>query len=812
MSAEATATLCVLLLEDSDIDAELIAGHLTKAGLDFTLHRATDRKSFVAAIEAGVCEVILADYALPDFDGLSALTIARALAPDVPFVFVSGVVGEEFATAAIKRGATDYVLKRNLTRLGPAVERALLEARQRRERRAAEEALARSELRHRLAIEGAGLGVWSFDRRTGQLDGDARCRMLCGLDANAAVSINDVINRIALEDRRALRLAALRAARPGGEGAFSGEVMVEGADGRRRCVALYGRGLFEGDVCLRLAGVVRDVTEDRRARDELSRLNARLEAEVQARTQERDQIWRLGRDLFAIVDADGWIRQANPAWAAHMGYDPVELLSFRLRDLMHVDDVDGARQAAAALRHSATIGTAETRTRRAGGEWRWIAWTIASEADLYYLVGRDVTDERAGTEALEASNAQLRAQIEEREQIEQTLRQMQRLEAVGQLTSGVAHDFNNLLTVVLGNIGFVEKTLAGQALDPAVLKRIGHMRAAAERGASLTAQLLAFSRRQKLTPRALNLNDQVGGMRDLLQSTMGGAIRIETVLRPGLWRALVDPTQIEMIILNLAINSRDAMEVGGALSIETANVTIKDPPRRPEEPAPGDYVELSVNDTGPGMSDEVLAKVFEPFFTTKPIGKGSGLGLAQVFGFAKQSGGGVRIETRLGDGTSVKVYLPRATTEVADGLEEPRRFDVIEGGGATILVVDDDSAVREVTVAMLTEFGYAVVEAGSGQAALAILAERRDIDLLLADYAMPGMSGAETVAKARRLKPGLPCMFVTGYADLAALRDVGGQAVVQKPFVGDELQRKLAAMLAERSPDNVIPISAARPH
>jgi signal transduction histidine kinase len=225
----------------------------------------------------------------------------------------------------------------------------------------------------------------------------------------------------------------------------------------------------------------------------------------------------------------------------------------------------------------------------------------------------------------------------------------------------VAHDFNNLLTVILGNITFVERAMP--SADPAIAKRVGHMRTAAERGASLTAQLLAFSRKQKLAPKALDLNDAVAGMRELLQSTMGGSIRIETVLKPGLWPALVDPTQIEMIILNLAINSRDAMEVGGGLTIETNNVTITRTPSRPEEPLPGEYVELSVSDTGPGMPDEVLAKAFEPFFTTKAVGKGSGLGLAQVFGFAKQSGGGVRIDTKIGEGTSVRVYLPRAAAE-----------------------------------------------------------------------------------------------------------------------------------------------------
>jgi PAS domain S-box-containing protein len=810
MDGSSPRALCALLLEDSDIDAELVLGHLAKAGLFCTIRRAIDRKSFVDAIESGECEIILADYALPDFDGLSALTIAKALAPDTPFVFVSGVVGEEFATAAIKRGATDYVLKRNLTRLGTAVERALTEARQRSERRWAEEALASSELNHRLAVEGAGLGVWRFDRRTGVLMTDARCKALCGLPADAEVSLGQLMRLCWPNDRLRLRAAARRAARPGaeGDGVFTQEVVVDGVDGKERTLALHGQAVFEAGVCLRFAGVASDVTDQRRAHDALERLNERLEAEVEARTAERDRIWRLSRDLFAVLDSRGRFKQVNPAWTAHLGHQAGAMLTAELSDLLHVDDLETARQIFQGL-DAGGLDRFDARVRHADGNWRWIAWTATPERDAIYVVGRDITEEKLSADALAMTNSQLRAQIDERQQIEQTLQQMQRLEAVGQLTSGVAHDFNNLLTVILGNITFVERAMP--SADPAIAKRVGHMRTAAERGASLTAQLLAFSRKQKLAPKALDLNDAVAGMRELLQSTMGGSIRIETVLKPGLWPALVDPTQIEMIILNLAINSRDAMEVGGGLTIETNNVTITRTPSRPEEPLPGEYVELSVSDTGPGMPDEVLAKAFEPFFTTKAVGKGSGLGLAQVFGFAKQSGGGVRIDTKIGEGTSVRVYLPRAAAEevsaAAPGLA-PLSAVV---ANTTILVVDDDSAVREITVSLLTEMGYQIIEAGSGTAALTLLSERPDIDLLLVDYAMPGMSGVETATRARAMRPNLPCMYVTGYADLAALREVGGQSVVQKPFAGDELARKVQAVLGARQEvQNVVSLASGR--
>jgi len=413
------------------------------------------------------------------------------------------------------------------------------------------------------------------------------------------------------------------------------------------------------------------------------------------------------------------------------------------------------------------------------------------------------------TDELAAANRQLVAQIEERERVEATLRQMQRLEAVGQLTSGVAHDFNNLLTVVLGNLTFLEKEFSGNHVDTKLAKRLSYVRTAAERGAMLTAQLLAFSRRQRLAAKPIDLNEAIANMRDLLQSTLGGSVHINTILRSGLWPALVDPTQIELVVLNLAINARDAMQVGGSLTVETSNVTLG-APERPEEPAAGEHVMISVSDTGTGMTKEVLAKAFEPFFTTKEVGKGSGLGLSQVLGFAKQSGGGMRIDTRVGEGTSVKVYLRRATgaesTEVHGGVTAAPRS--LQTSGAIVLVVDDDSAVREVTASMLRERGYVVLEVGSGGAALELLDRRSDIDLALIDLAMPGMNGAEVARQAHSKRPALPIVFVTGYVDMTALSEIGDEQIVKKPFVGDELANKVRAALgtAPGSFGKVVPL------
>ena len=410
------------------------------------------------------------------------------------------------------------------------------------------------------------------------------------------------------------------------------------------------------------------------------------------------------------------------------------------------------------------------------------------------------------TAELAATNRQLLAQIEERENIESTLRQMQRLEAVGQLTSGVAHDFNNLLTVVLGNLEFVERRVAAARMTGDLAQRLVNMRSATERGAKLTDQLLAFSRRQRLEPKSLDLGEIVAGMHDLLQSTMGGAITIETRLQPGLWPALVDPTQLELAVLNLAINARDAMSVGGRLRVETANVSVEHP-AYPEEPPVGEYVAICVSDNGAGMSDEIRQKAFEPFFTTKEVGKGSGLGLSQVLGFAKQSGGGVRIDSTPAQGTAVRIFLPRTQRRRGEAMPAPAAFAPIDVSNADILIVDDDNGVREVTAAMLRDLGYKVHEAGSGGAALDVLEHAEKIDLMLVDFAMPGMSGADVARQARASRPLMPTLFITGFADRAALAGVSESHIIGKPFHQNELAHKVRVALAEAGVGHIAGLS-----
>jgi signal transduction histidine kinase/response regulator RpfG family c-di-GMP phosphodiesterase len=432
----------------------------------------------------------------------------------------------------------------------------------------------------------------------------------------------------------------------------------------------------------------------------------------------------------------------------------------------------------------------ECRTVRPTDETRW----VVAEGHLY----RDKKDRLirlAGT---------IR-DVTERRQVEESLRQTQKLEVIGQLTGGVAHDFNNLLTAVLGNI----ELAALRTQDKNVLSILKSAGNAAERGAKLTGQLLAFARKQHLAPRVVSLNELVSSMGDLLLQTIGASIRIETVLEKDLWAVMIDPTQLELVILNLAINSRDAMPNGGRLTVATRNIGVSGGHRPPGLPL-REYVAISVSDTGSGMTQEVAAKAFEPFFTTKAVGQGTGLGLSQALGFAQQSDGEVRLDSRLGEGTTITIFLPRSRDSLPKVMDEAGPVPH-KGKAATILVVDDDTAVRKLTVRALEALNYRVIEADSGRVALEAIRERHDIDLALIDLVMPVMNGRQLATRIRAAEPERAILFMTGYDDLSGTEDpFASEMVIKKPFKLVELaaavERVLAVRDGERPAWNVTPM------
>jgi PAS domain S-box-containing protein len=543
----------------------------------------------------------------------------------------------------------------------------------------------------------------------------------------------------------------------------------------------------------------RDIDERKRAeaglRDSEERLRLMLEALP---------------DKAFVIRPDGTAEHYNQQFREYAG-GPIGPASADRLALHPPEDRDGVDQASAIAFAAGREFVVEARLRRHDGLYRWhrirnrpvrvggeIAFWLGTAVDIDDMREANALLERRVAERtaeLEAANRRLAAQIDEREKAEARLRQAQRIEAVGQLTSGVAHDFNNLLTAIIGNLELLEARLDGE--NEVAAKPLGAAMAAAERGARLTAQLLAFSRQQRMTPEPVDLNQIVGGMGGLLHSTIGATSRIETVLAANLWPAMADAGQIELVLLNLAINARDAMPGGGTIQIATGNETLG-PSERAEEPPPGDYAMVCVSDTGTGIPEDILDKVFDPFFTTKEIGRGSGLGLSQVLGVAQQLGGGVRIETGRNEGTTVRVYLPRA--RIGETARRQRRSAArtgVAGGGACILLVDDDGDVRTVAAAMLGEAGYEVIEAGSGDAALECLEqEGRRIELMVADILMPGMNGVELARAARLTRPDLPVLFVTGFGGAALPADESqiGE-LLRKPFRTAELARKVAAML-----------------
>ncbi|MBM3549224.1 MAG: response regulator [Alphaproteobacteria bacterium] len=405
-------------------------------------------------------------------------------------------------------------------------------------------------------------------------------------------------------------------------------------------------------------------------------------------------------------------------------------------------------------------------------------------------------------EELRERARQLQDQIVEREKAEDALRQIQKMETIGQLTGGVAHDFNNLLTIIIGNLDRLERRIDAKA-DAAELKKVAKFaRIGADRAATLTKSLLAFSRRQPLDPKPLDANKLVSNMSDLLRRTLGEHITVQMVGGAGLWRTQADPNQLENAILNLAVNARDAMPEGGRLTIETANAYFDPHHAAQAEVEPGQYIVIAVTDTGGGMTKEVAAQAFEPFFTTKDTSHGTGLGLSQVYGFVKQSGGHVQIYTELGQGTTVKIYLPRLTAE-PEAEEVETAPDSVEGRHETILLVEDDPGVRENSAMMLQELGYRVIGASTGAETLQTLERNRQVALLFTDVGLPGsMNGRQLADEVRRRRPELPVLFTTGYARNAIVHDGRldpGVHLVTKPFSYADLSTALRNLLEARA-------------
>jgi len=631
-------TVRILLLEDSNTDAELVEVELRRAGLDCLIRRAIIRGDFERALREFHPDIIIADHQLPQFSGIAALHLVRQDTPDVPFILVTGSLDEETAVEYMKAGAADYVLKGRIARLGPAVQGALE--------------------RHRAA--------------------------------------------------------------------------------------------------------------------------ERMKQQLREREEYFKSLIEQAMDIIAVLDGEGAIRYASPSASMILGYTPEELVGRHMLDLVHADDVTATRTVFAEGVATGEGGRLlELRFRHKDGTYR-----------ILEAIGRYLLDDPVVRGVV--INAR---DVTERRSLERQLLQAQKMEAVGRLAGGIAHDFNNVLTAIFGYVGLL---LYGLPTLSPLRPDLEEIRKAADRAAGLTRQLLAFSRKQVLEMRVLDVNELVTDMDKLLRRLLGEDIDVVTKLDASLGAVRADAGQLEQVIVNLAVNSRDAMPAGGGLTIATQNVELDELYAQEHIPVrPGSYVMLALTDTGTGMSAETMSHMFEPFFTTKEAGKGTGLGLATVYGIVKQSGGYIWCYSELGQGTTFKIYLPRVDAPVervpVRAAARPAR------GSETILVLEDESALRALIRRMLEKQGYTVLEASNAETASLLARDHAGrIDLLLADVVLPGASGRAVADELLVQRADLKLLFMSGYTeDAIARRGVlaPNTPFINKPFSGDALAAKVRKVL-----------------
>jgi two-component system cell cycle sensor histidine kinase/response regulator CckA len=736
--------LRILSLADQSADVERFEAALRSEGLACEIRRVATEADYVAALDRADFDLILADYSLPGFDGLSALKAARARSRDVPFLFVSGAPGEELAIESLKAGATDYVLKERLSRLGPCVRRAMQE----RDERAA---LREREAQLRFALESAHMGTWSVDLAAQRVDWSTGCANLFGLPGGSGPSTREEFLRLVHpDDRETLLRAADRTLQEGAD--YAVEYRVLFPDRTIHWHAALGRAVRDAEGApVRVHGVVMDITARREAEERIRRLAA---------------FPQLNPNPVLEFSADGALTYYNDAAVSAArkvgGEHPSDILPATLPDL---------------VRECLASGKPRLRLELPYGK-RTLSWSFFPMTALQ-VVHCYVGD------------------ITERVLLEEQFRQAQKMESVGQLAGGVAHDFNNLLQVIQG---YTLLARDDTLLPAERLANLDEVLAAAERAAQLTRQLLAFGRRQPLQKVDTNLNELVSQWLKMIRRLIGEQIEIVFTPEPEVRNVRCDRAQIEQVLLNLCVNSRDAMPQGGRITLQSTNVLIDTTYRR-EHPwtTPGHYVALQVSDTGCGMDRDTLERIYEPFFTTKPKDQGTGLGLAVVYGIVKQHDGLIEVWSEPGKGTTFRVCLPAVAPGTRTATSQRKRTS--PRGSETILVAEDEASVRQLAVRVLESAGYRVLAAADGEEAIRLFAEHAaTVDLVLLDVVMPKLGGQEAYERMARLKPGLPVLFCSGYSGPPP---ENGQALIRpgnflyKPYAAEDLLRLIRERLLE---------------
>lgn len=768
------APLRLLLVDDDASDLELCLRGLRKSGIAFYAESALTRAEFDRKVREQEFDIVLADYRMRDWTGLDALETVKEVCPNTPLILVSGTLGEELAVDCIKVGVTDYVLKHQLARLPVALRRAKEERALRDAELKVTQALRESEERYRILVENAPEAIVVVDAETKRfVDCNDNALRLFRVTREELLNHSpaDFSPTSQPDGRRSEELAAeqIGLAMMGRKPCF--EWVHRNSQGDEVSCEIHLIALpSEGRPLVR--GSILDITERKRAEAALRKSEARYRGLVDNATY--GIYW---------LSAEGNLLFVNPALVQMLGYDSAqELIALGTTKSIYVDPA--AREA---------ILTEYFKNERVETTVEWKRKD--GKKIIVRINGRRAQDPVHGKDCIEI----IVQDVTERMALEKQLLEAQKFEAIGQLAGGIAHDFNNMIGAIMGwaDIGADETEP-----DSRLHRHFEKVRHQAQRAAALTRQLLAFARRQILEARDIDLNLTVIETLSLLEKVIGSNIEIKANLAPDLAIVRADPTQMEQVLMNLCINARDAMPNGGSLVIDSTNVSFEEKfcATRPLA-HPGEYAMLAVSDTGTGMDEATLNRIFEPFFTTKEFGKGTGLGLATVYGIAQQHGGFVDVESRLGEGSTFRVYLPVSNVPRLRR-EKPEDATHVEGGSETLLVAEDHDGLRHLAYEILTHLGYRVLLASDGEKALEEFGNHQsEIALAILDVMLPKMSGTEVYARISETKPDLPVIFATGYsADMAMLRQAqdGGLPVLQKPYTARVLARKIREILDQQ--------------
>jgi PAS domain S-box-containing protein len=750
--------LKILYVEDKLTDFLLVERHLQKHGLAAECERAASRAELVAALQNQEWEVVLSDFNVPALPFDEILALLRPQLDKIPLILISGSVGEERAVELLKQGVWDFVLKDNLARLVPSMRRSLRDVADRQARINAEAALRESEEKFRQMAENTDDVVWmsSLDLKVVHYVSPAY-EKVWGRSVDSLYAQPDDWQLAILPEERHLVRAAFSSL-VANQTSTSLEYRITRPDGSVRWIHDRGYPVLDdhGQV-IRLAGIATDVTERRNAEEERLWLTAAMDQAAES---------------IVITDLAGSIQYVNPAFERITGYSRREAIGQNTRLLKSGQHDDAFFQKMWETVTRGEVWHGHFINRRKNG--------TLFEEDVTISPVRDPVGKVVNYMAIKLD-------VTREVELENRYRQSQKLEAIGQLAGGVAHDFNNILTSMLMQI---ELARMDGGLPEGVGANLKQIYDDASRAASLTRQLLLFSRRQIMQSRDLDLNDVINNLAKMLQRIIGEDVHLQLHLHPTPLLTHADPGMLDQVAMNLAVNARDAMPQGGRLVIGSSELVVN-PELAQQQPdaVPGRYVCLSVSDNGSGIPPEILPRIFEPFFTTKEVGRGTGLGLATVFGIVKQHRGWITVDSAPGAGTTFKVFLPalqRGVLEVAETVAKP------PGGTETILFAEDDVAVRKSTVTILRQRGYQVLDAASGPEALKLWSQKRDaIALLFTDLVMPGgITGRQLATQLQTEKPGLKVIYASGYSADIAGREIqlqSGENFIQKPVHPDEL-------------------------